>query len=161
MSPHAHAGVYTFFQVTLWTIGLPALVLSREVGSLTPVWRPWLSLVLAAVAGLSGLALVFGSAAVLSKAGVGVFGIAPGPALVDDGPYGFLRHPVDAGIVLLAAAPALALGLRQVWIVPLAALIYLVVGYEPVEERRLAEEFGDEYEEYRQRVARWFPRSPD
>ena len=54
-----------------------------------------------------------------------------------------------------------ALGLRQTWIVPVAAIVYLAAGFEPLEEHRLLEVFGDEYAEYRRSVPRWFPRDAD
>jgi len=81
--------------------------------------------------------------------------------LVVTGPYRYLRNPMDAGTVLVAAAPALTLGLRQTWIVPVAAIVWFVAGYEPLEERRLLEAFGDDYREYRRAVPRWFPKDAD
>jgi protein-S-isoprenylcysteine O-methyltransferase Ste14 len=151
---------YTLFTVALWAGGLPVMVLIGETGDAIPVWRPFPFPALGAVALLAGTALVFYAGRHLAGAGVGLFGTTPGPVLVTDSLYGYLRHPMDAGIVLIASAPALALGLSQAWVVPLAALVYLVAGFEPFEERRLLEEFGEEYLEYKRAVPRWFPRDP-
>lgn len=159
-SPAAAIG-YTSFVIILWALALPGVVLLGETGSATPVWRPWPFAVLAAVALGSGAALVAGAGLRLAEAGVGLFGVRPGPVLVTAGAYRYLRNPMDAGTVLVAAAPALALGLRQTWIVPVAAIVYLVAGFEPLEEHRLLEVFGDEYAEYRRSVPRWFPRDAD
>jgi protein-S-isoprenylcysteine O-methyltransferase Ste14 len=158
---HVAAAGYTAFVIVLWALALPAMVLIGETGSAVPVWRPWPFAVLAAVAIAAGVALVLAAGRHLAGAGVGVFGVQPGPVLVTTGPYRYLRNPVDAGTVLVAAAPALALGLRQTWIVPVAAILYLAVGFEPLEERRLLESFGDEYADYRSSVPRWFPRDAE
>jgi protein-S-isoprenylcysteine O-methyltransferase Ste14 len=152
---------YTAYVLALWSIVLPVGVLVGETGSAVPVWRPWPFAVLAVVALGSGVALVIAGGRRLARAGVGVFGTRPGPVLVTAGPYRYLRNPMDAGTVLVAAAPALALGLRQTWIVPVAAIVYLAVGFEPLEERRLLESFGDEYADYRRSVPRWFPRDAE
>jgi protein-S-isoprenylcysteine O-methyltransferase Ste14 len=75
--------------------------------------------------------------------------------LVTWGPYGFSRNPMYVGLVLAYAGEAGLL--RQVW--PLV-LLPLTVAYVngiviPLEESRLREVFGEEYEAYRSRVRRW------
>jgi protein-S-isoprenylcysteine O-methyltransferase Ste14 len=157
----AAAAGYTAYVLAFWSIGLPVVVLVGERGSAVPVWRPWPFAVLAGIALASGAALVMAGGRRLAHAGVGLFGTQPGPVLVASGPYRYLRNPMDAGTVLVAAAPALALGLRQTWLVPVAAIVYLAVGFEPLEERRLLEAFGDEYSDYRRSVPRWFPRDAE
>lgn len=155
---HAAAAVYATFAVVFWAVALPALVLVGERGGPAPVWRPFpLPLLAVAMVG-AGAGLVWAGGRTLAAAGVGLFGTTPGPGLVADGLYGLLRHPMDAGAVVISAAPALALSLRQVWVVPVAALAYFAVAFEPFEERRLHETFGEGYEEYRARVPRWFPK---
>lgn len=152
---------YTAYLVLLWAVALPALVLLGETESAVPVWRPWPFAVLGAVALSAGAALVLAAGLRLAKAGVGLFGVQPGPVVVTAGAYRYLRNPMDAGTILVAAAPALALALRQTWIVPAAAIAYLAVGFEPLEERRLLERFGDEYADYRRSVPKWFPRDAE
>jgi len=157
----AVAAGYTAYVLTLWAAVLPVVVLVGETGSAVPVWRPWPFAVLGSVALASGAALVMAGGRRLAGAGIGLFGARPGPVLVVTGPYRYLRNPMDAGTVLVAAAPALTLGLRQTWIVPVAAIVWFVAGYEPLEERRLLEAFGDDYREYRRAVPRWFPKDAD
>jgi protein-S-isoprenylcysteine O-methyltransferase Ste14 len=154
----AAAAGYTLFVLVLWAAVLPLMVLIGETGSARPAWRPWPFPLLATIALLAGAALVLVAGRRLAAAGVGLFGTQPGPVLVRESAYRYLRNPMDAGTVLVASAPALALGLRQTWIVPVAAIVYFVAGYEPLEERRLLESFGDEYREFRRAVPRWFPR---
>ena len=76
-------------------------------------------------------------------------------ALVTWGPYRFTRNPMYIGLTLAYLGEAGIL--RQAW--PLAFLP-LVVAYVnwiviPLEEEKLNEVFGADYENYRQRVRRW------
>ncbi|MEA3311381.1 MAG: isoprenylcysteine carboxylmethyltransferase family protein [candidate division WOR-3 bacterium] len=79
--------------------------------------------------------------------------------LATRGPYALFRHPLYVGNALLVAA-GLAL-LRPYWIlIVLTAvgfvLLYLLIGR--AEERKLAERYGDEYEEFCRRVTPFFPK---
>ena len=89
-----------------------------------------------------------------------LLGVRPGPALVTDGLYRVIRNPVHVGTTLLALAPAVALGPRVMWMLPLVAAVWLVVGLEPLEDRRLLEAFGDDFRRYRASVWAWIPRRP-
>lgn len=76
-------------------------------------------------------------------------------SLITKGPYRFTRNPMYVGLSLAYLGEAGML--RQLWpilILPfiLAYLNWVVI---PVEEARLAETFGAEYERYRARVRRW------
>jgi protein-S-isoprenylcysteine O-methyltransferase Ste14 len=82
----------------------------------------------------------------------------PGKAssrLVSWGPYRFSRNPMYVGLTVAYLGEAAML--RQVWPV---FLLPLIVGYLnwvviPVEESKLKEVFGEEYDRYRARVRRW------
>ncbi len=79
----------------------------------------------------------------------------PTPSLIVDGPYAVSRNPIYLGFVaasvglawfmgwwlIVVGAPAMVWGLRRFII--------------DVEERALASQFQDAYEQYRQRVRRW------
>lgn len=75
--------------------------------------------------------------------------------LVTWGPYRFCRNPMYVGLILAYLGEAGIL--RQVWPVFLLALTVAYVNWIviPVEEAKLAEIFGQEYELYRVRVHRW------
>lgn len=158
--PDLAAGGYTFFTVALWAGALPAALLRDDAGVFRFDWRPVPLVVLGALALLAGTALVFAAGRQLSWAGVGLFGFRPGPALVTDGLYRVVRNPVHVGTTLLALAPALALGPRVMWMLPLVAAVWLVVGLEPLEDRRLLEAFGDDFRRYRAATRAWIPRRP-
>ena len=76
-------------------------------------------------------------------------------ALVTAGPYKFTRNPMYLGLTLIYIGVA---GARlEAW--PLIVLPFLLAYIHfvviPVEERRLAETFGDAYRQYRAGVRRW------
>jgi protein-S-isoprenylcysteine O-methyltransferase Ste14 len=114
-------------------------------------------------AGLAAGIVVFSLGAALAGWGLATFHKArtttvPGLAsehLVTWGPYRFSRNPMYVGLSLAYVGEAFLL--RQAW--PLA-LLPLVVAYVnwvviPVEEAKLTEVFGSEYEAYRARTRRW------
>ena len=75
--------------------------------------------------------------------------------LVTWGPYRFSRNPMYVGLVLAYLGEAGVL--KQVWpilLLPLT-LAYLNWIVIPVEEARLTEVFGGDYERYQEKVGRW------
>jgi protein-S-isoprenylcysteine O-methyltransferase Ste14 len=76
-------------------------------------------------------------------------------SLVTSGPYRFTRNPMYVGLTLAYLGEAGML--RQVWPVVLLPLTIAYLNWIviPVEEARLVEVFGEEYEQYRSRVRRW------
>jgi protein-S-isoprenylcysteine O-methyltransferase Ste14 len=82
----------------------------------------------------------------------------PGKAssqLVSWGPYRFSRNPMYVGLIVAYLGEAGILG--QLWPVILLPLVVAYVSWIviPVEEAKLREVFGVEYDRYRQRVRRW------
>jgi protein-S-isoprenylcysteine O-methyltransferase Ste14 len=77
--------------------------------------------------------------------------------LVQDGPLGVVRHPYYVSYVLILVGLSLALAIP--WALLLALCV--VIGMGPTanaEEARLTAVFGEEYQQYRQRVGRFFPK---
>jgi|tagenome__1003787_1003787.scaffolds.fasta_scaffold20931426_3 protein-S-isoprenylcysteine O-methyltransferase Ste14 len=109
------------------------------------------------VAGLAlaalGLALVLWARVTLG----GAFTMFPEPkrrdALVSSGPYGYARHPMYGGLLLLLGGVSLARSIPA--LVLTAALAVLWWRKSVVEERRLTAAYPD-YPAYRQRVRRRF-----
>jgi protein-S-isoprenylcysteine O-methyltransferase Ste14 len=119
-----------------------------------------------------GLAQVLGMAVATCGAAVSVWCVlsfatwgqgTPAPfdpprRLVVRGPYRFVRNPMYIGALLALAGAALffgSWGLAAYAAALLGLAHVLVVSYE---EPTLRATFGAEYEDYRRRVARWWPR---
>jgi protein-S-isoprenylcysteine O-methyltransferase Ste14 len=76
-------------------------------------------------------------------------------AHITSGPFRVSRNPSYVGLTLLYVAIGLAassIGMLALTIAPVAALNRWVI---PLEEQRLADEFGEAYADYRASVRRW------
>ncbi len=76
-------------------------------------------------------------------------------ALVTGGPFPVSRNPAYVGLTLLYVAIGLAassVGMLVLAAIPVAVLNRWVI---PLEEQRLADEFGEAYATYRATVRRW------
>lgn len=77
--------------------------------------------------------------------------------IVDTGPYGIVRHPVYAGLLLAAAATAVESG-RSEAVAGVLVLIAAISLRAKLEERNLRRDLGDEaYTNYRRRVPMLIP----
>lgn len=110
----------------------------------------------------SGLALIWTGAAVnrrakrsLGRAYRTRVTVVPGHAVVTDGPYRLVRHPMYAGSCLICVGAALAVDAPSsaLWVLPVAALVRRI----EVEEAVLSEALGPEYAEFQGRRHRLVP----
>jgi protein-S-isoprenylcysteine O-methyltransferase Ste14 len=84
-------------------------------------------------------------------------GVHANHRLVQDGPLGIVRHPYYVSYVLILVG--LSLTLTTIW--PLLLALCVVIGMGPTanaEEAQLTALFGEEYQQYQQRVGRFFPK---
>lgn len=84
-------------------------------------------------------------------------GVLVNHKLVQDGPLGIVRHPYYVSYVLMLVG--LGMTLATFW--PLLPALCVVVGMGPTaraEEEYLTGVFGKAYEQYQQRVGRFFPK---
>jgi protein-S-isoprenylcysteine O-methyltransferase Ste14 len=84
-------------------------------------------------------------------------GVYANHRLVRDGPLGIVRHPYYVSYVLILVG--LSLTLTTLW--PLLLALCIVIGMGPTanaEEAQLTALFGEEYQQYQQRVGRFFPK---
>jgi len=139
-------------------------VLAYLLGAaLESMHRPAISPDTARITTIAGL-ILFVAGAVLAGWGLAIFRsvrttTVPGEAskkLVTWGPYRFTRNPMYVGLSLAYLGEAGLL--KQIYPVLLLPLVIAYVNWTviPVEEARLKEVFGGEYERYRSRVRRWF-----
>lgn len=111
----------------------------------------WTGLVLT----VPGLALVLHSGAAFLKAKTGLLPFSEATRLVTDGLYRFTRNPMYLGMLSFLAGLAVFLGSVSA-LVPVVLFAWIIDRqFIRNEEKFLAELFGAEYREYRQRVRRW------
>lgn len=153
--------LYATTNAALWVGALPAVLMADTDVPRSELWRPVPLVALAVLVALAGTALIFLPSLALYRRGVPLYGVTPGPVLVTDGWYGRIRNPQHVGTVVLALAPAAALDVAWLWAIPAAVAAWLVAGLEPLEDRRLLEEFEDDFRAYRAAVPRWVPKVRD
>ncbi len=111
----------------------------------------WVGVVLLA----AGLALDVWATLTFRRARTTVVPYRRASALVDTGPFAFSRNPMYVGMAMEVVAGALIIDSwwPLVLLVPAIALVTVVV-IKP-EERLMYEAFGQQYDDYRERVRRW------
>ena len=107
--------------------------------------------------GVLGVGIAVWGRARMRRAGTNVDPTRPATAIVTTGPFRFTRNPLYLGITGLYLG--LTLALNSWWgiavLVPLLALMHFGVVLR--EERYLERKFGDDYRQYKSRVARYLP----
>lgn len=153
----ARALTYSALFIGLVLVYLPARLLSWS-GVVRPAGFGLAQFAGAAVAAAGG-ALALLCIVAFATAGRGTpLPLDPPRRLVDGGPYRFVRNPMYVGAALALAGAALfyeSLPLAVYAALFVLATHLLVVFYE---EPALRETFGPDYEAYRGRVGRWWPR---
>lgn len=102
-----------------------------------------------------GVALVLWAERTLKKYGVEP-SFKPVPQIVSSGPYAFSRNPIYLATSLMYAGVSLAM--NSVWPIVFLPVILLVLHFAVIirEELYLERVFGQEYQQYRSKVRRWF-----
>ena len=79
----------------------------------------------------------------------------PTKAIVTNGPYGLSRNPIYIAFLLIVLS--FVLFTNSLWFIGSAILTFLLLHFGVVkrEEKYLHVKFGDEYDDYCQRVRRW------
>lgn len=157
-----HSRFWAILNTILFTIVVPG-----TVAILVPRWllgglfRPesgpltWIG----AVVFLGGGAIYFRCAWEFAVRGLGTPApIAPTKYLVTTALHRYVRNPMYLGVALAIVGEAAVF--RSLHLVVYAGIMLLIahVFVLTYEEPTLARQFGESYEEYRQRVPRWIPR---
>lgn len=109
---------------------------------------------------LSGIAFAWWARLTLGRLWSGLITLKEGHTIIDHGPYGLVRHPIYTGILLSAAATALAMPSAFAFAV-LGAILVTLTTKAWAEERFLCQELGEEaYAAYRARVPMLVPFLP-
>lgn len=83
-----------------------------------------------------------------------------GQILVTQGAFSVVRHPTYLAHTMMLSGAFLLTGVVAVGIVAMLDYVASNAFIIPFEEKELSERFGNDYEEYKQRVPRFFPRMP-
>ena len=78
--------------------------------------------------------------------------------LVNTGPYAVVRHPQQAGYLLLLFGMSIVLSSGVAFIYALLSILLVMIVQRRVEERRMLERHGEKYAEYQRQVPQLIPR---
>jgi protein-S-isoprenylcysteine O-methyltransferase Ste14 len=102
-----------------------------------------------------GILIAFSALGLFRKVSTTIIPFEKPSTLVTSGPYRFSRNPMYVSLTLLyLGVAAISLEIWPIIVLPLV-LVYLNFLVIPVEERRLHDVFGDDYQAYGARVRRW------
>lgn len=75
--------------------------------------------------------------------------------LITDGVFRLTRHPMYVGFVLILLGIAIFVGSLTPYVVVVVFPILMEIVFSRIEERMLAETFGEKWVEYKKTVRRW------
>jgi protein-S-isoprenylcysteine O-methyltransferase Ste14 len=134
---------------------LPPALIALRVGEIEADWLPMRALGLAV--GLAGAVLLVWASVLLGRLLMHEAAVREDHALIESGPYRFVRHPVYTGYLALllgSGVASLNVCLLLLWPVSLLGILIQTTS----EERLLGERFGQDYERYVRRTGRLVPR---
>lgn len=139
---------YLFAICILAMIGLDQLLPVKDVLN-----APWRYIGLAVIA--AGVAINLTSALMFRRLNTNIVTFLDPGSVVDTGPFAHTRNPMYLGFTLALLGVAVLLGSLMTLIPVVVFFIAADRWYIPFEERRLENIFGNEYQNYCDRVRRW------
>jgi protein-S-isoprenylcysteine O-methyltransferase Ste14 len=134
---------------------LPPVLIALRMGEIE---AGWVSVrVVGLAVGLTGAMLLVWASVVLGRLMIHEAAVRDDHALIESGPYRFVRHPVYAGYLALLLGSGIAslnVSLWLLWPISLAGILIQAAS----EEQLLEERFGQDYERYVRRTGRLVPR---
>jgi protein-S-isoprenylcysteine O-methyltransferase Ste14 len=134
---------------------LPPALIALRVGEIEADWLP--VRVAGLAVGLAGTALLVWASVVLARLLIHEAAIREGHALIESGPYRFVRHPVYTGYLALLLGSGIASLNVCLWLLWPVSLLGILI-QAASEEQLLGERFGPDYERYARRTGRLVPR---
>jgi isoprenylcysteine carboxyl methyltransferase (ICMT) family protein YpbQ len=134
---------------------LPPILIALRIGEIEAVWLP--VRVVGLAVGLAGSVFLTWSAVLLGRFLMHEAAVREDHALIGNGPYRFVRHPVYAGYLALllgSGVASLNICLWLLWPVSFVGILIQAAS----EEQLLGERFGQDYERYVRRTGRLVPR---
>jgi protein-S-isoprenylcysteine O-methyltransferase Ste14 len=134
---------------------LPPAVIALRVGEIEAGWLP--VRVVGLAVGLAGAVLLVWASVLLGRLLMHEAAVRDDHALIEGGPYRFVRHPVYAGYLAVlfgSGVASLNVWLLLIWPFSLLGILIQVAS----EEQLLGARFGQGYERYVGRTGRLIPR---
>lgn len=104
---------------------------------------------------LIGFGIILWGARLFSMADTTIRPFEEASTLIVHGPYKFSRHPMYLGMVIVLVGIVILFGtLLPIIVIPVFIWI-VTVNFIREEERMMEQSFGEQYQQYRQRVRRW------
>ncbi|HEX5738685.1 MAG TPA: isoprenylcysteine carboxylmethyltransferase family protein [Hydrogenophaga sp.] len=139
----------------LWfaTVGL---MLMLHFNQPLALWLPrpynWIGLLLVVV----GIGMAQWHARHFRRIGTNINTFGEPGELTYEGLFRRTRNPMYLGMMIAVVGVAVALGTVSPLVGPVAFFLLVQFWYVPVEEKAMAEKFGQRYAEYREAVPRWW-----
>jgi protein-S-isoprenylcysteine O-methyltransferase Ste14 len=134
---------------------LPPALIALRIGEVEVGWLP--VRVVGLAVGLAGAVLLVWASVLLGRLMIHEAAVRVDHALIEGGPYRFVRHPVYAGyLALLLGSSVASLNVCLLLLWPLSLLGILIQAAS--EEQLLRARFGQDYERYVGRTGRLVPR---
>ncbi len=143
---HTYQLIFGIAFFILWILDSFLLRFSTLYSDVVPFWIP---LIPSAFVFLIALYLIDASHKDLFNSGP--FGLRT------EGIFSKVRHPMYLGTALVY----LALAIATISVISLILFFFIFLGYNHIanfEERKLEQNFGEEYIDYKQRVGKWIPK---
>ena len=134
---------------------LPPILIALRIGEIEVGWLP--VRVVGLAVGLAGAVLLPWSAVLLGRFMMHEAAVRQDHALIGNGPYRFVRHPVYAGYLALLLGSGVASLNISLWLLWPVSLIGILI-QAASEEQLLRERFGQDYECYVRRTGWLVPR---
>ncbi|HEY1376508.1 MAG TPA: isoprenylcysteine carboxylmethyltransferase family protein [Gemmataceae bacterium] len=134
---------------------LPPALIALRLGEIEAGWLP--VRVVGLAIGLAGAVLLVWAAVLLGRLMLHEAAVRADHALIEGGPYRFVRHPVYLGyLALLLGSGVASLNVCLLLLWPVSLLGILIQAAS--EEQLLGERFGQDYERYVRQTGRLVPR---
>jgi protein-S-isoprenylcysteine O-methyltransferase Ste14 len=134
---------------------LPPALIAVRVGEIEAGWLPVRAVGLAV--GLAGAVLLVWASVLLGRLMIHEAAVRTDHALIESGPYRFIRHPVYAGYLALLLGSGVASLNVCLWLLWPVSLLGILI-QAASEEQLLRERFGQDYQRYVRRTGRLVPR---
>src|SRR5262249_15398539 len=134
---------------------LPPMLIALRIGAMDVGWLP--VRVVGFALGLAGALLLTWSAVLLGRFMMHEAAVREDHALIQNGPYRFIRHPVYSGYLALLLGSGVASLNICLWLLWPVALLGILI-QAASEEQLLGTRFGQDYDCYVRRTGRLVPR---